>query len=234
MSTMVNKAYEHVRGRLLRGDFPPGSRLRYATLSKEIGVSATPMREAVGKLASEGLVELLPKRGAIVRRLSRLEMIDTYEIREVLEAYAARRSAERITQAQLRRLRELVRKMRDLAHDFRDSGQPHMSPDTVHQFNAADLEFHMIIIESTRNQQLGKTVGDCHVINRVFECERWESFDLQLVVSAYAFHRRILRALSQRDGERAAQLMKEHIRHGLEVAMAAIDEGKPTEWWRTE
>ncbi|MCG8587203.1 MAG: GntR family transcriptional regulator [Pirellulales bacterium] len=232
MDTMTNKAYEHVRGRLLRGEFLPGARLGYASLCKEIGVSATPVREAVGKLASDGLVELLPKRGAIVRRLHRNEMIDTYQIREVLEAYAARRSAERITQAQLRQLRELVQTTRDLAHQFRDGGERQMSAEMIHEFNAADLEFHMIIIESTRNRQLCKIVGDCHVVIRIFECGRWESFDIPLVVSAYSFHRRIYRALSNRDGDRAEQLMGEHIRHGLEMAIAAMDKDKSPEWWR--
>ena len=69
------KAYRHIRQKLLDGSVPPGSRLSYGTIGKEIGISATPVREAVGQLASEGFVELVPQLGAIVRELTREEAI---------------------------------------------------------------------------------------------------------------------------------------------------------------
>jgi DNA-binding GntR family transcriptional regulator len=67
------RAYRHIRRMLLAGDVVPGARLSYGLIGREIGVSATPVREAVGQLASEGLVELVPQLGAVVRRLTRSE-----------------------------------------------------------------------------------------------------------------------------------------------------------------
>ena len=81
------RAYSHIRSKLLDGSATPGSRLSYGPIGKEIGVSATPVREAVGQLASEGFVELVPQLGAIVRDLTRDEAVELYELREALESY---------------------------------------------------------------------------------------------------------------------------------------------------
>lgn len=70
------RAYRHIRRMLLDGDVAPGARLCYGSIGREIGISATPVRAAVGQLASEGLVELVPQLGAVVRRLTRQEAIE--------------------------------------------------------------------------------------------------------------------------------------------------------------
>src|SRR5271169_1260355 len=98
-------AYEHIRKRLLSGDLAPGASLSPALLAKEIGISHTPVREAISQLESEGLVERLPRLGARVRLIDRRELEELFELRETLEADAAAWAAERISEEQIVALR---------------------------------------------------------------------------------------------------------------------------------
>ncbi|MFN9915531.1 MAG: GntR family transcriptional regulator, partial [Pirellulaceae bacterium] len=79
--THASRAYHHLRSKLISGEFEPGTRLLYGPVGKEIGVSATPVREAAGQLANEGLLELVPRIGAVVCRIDRQELVDIYEVR---------------------------------------------------------------------------------------------------------------------------------------------------------
>src|SRR6478735_10793417 len=115
MATLLpEKIYNHLRTKLLAGELPPGARLDYKKISAEMGVSTTPVREAMGKLASEGLVELVPRAGAIVRKLGAQEAVQLYGVREAIETYAAAKAAEKISEARLQQLEGLLTKMRGL------------------------------------------------------------------------------------------------------------------------
>ncbi|MCF7849436.1 MAG: GntR family transcriptional regulator, partial [Kiritimatiellales bacterium] len=113
--THAKRAYDHLRTKLLSGEFSPGSRILYGPLGKELGISATPVREAIGQLANEGFVELVPQLGAVVRRVSRDELVELYEMREALEPYAAARAAERINAGRLDELGQQLDCMDSLA-----------------------------------------------------------------------------------------------------------------------
>ena len=148
------KAYRHIRKKLLDGSVPPGSRLSYGTIGKEIGISATPVREAVGQLASEGFVELVPQLGAIVRELTREEAIELYELREAMESYAAARAAERISDRLLDELRSNLAKSAELVERVRSSGKDTASSAIAKKFHELDLSFHMTIIEASHNRRM--------------------------------------------------------------------------------
>jgi len=166
------RAYRHIRRKLLDGSVPPGSRLSYGTIGKEIGVSATPVREAVGQLASEGFVELVPQLGAIVRELTREEAIELYELREALEAFAARRAAERISDRLLGELDRNLAASAAIVAKVRNSGKESADRKIAHQFHSLDLAFHMTLIEASRNRRMLKVVGDSHILTRIFQADR--------------------------------------------------------------
>jgi DNA-binding GntR family transcriptional regulator len=153
------RAYRHIRQKLLDGSVPPGSRLSYGTIGKEIGVSATPVREAVGQLASEGFVELVPQLGAIVRELTRDEAIELYELREALESFAAHRAAERISDRLLGELDRNLESSAAIVAQVKESGKESADRKIANQFHMLDLAFHMTIIESSRNRRMLKVVG---------------------------------------------------------------------------
>jgi DNA-binding GntR family transcriptional regulator len=100
--------YEVLREAILSGAFAPGERLRQEALATAIGVSRLPVRAALTKLDAEGLVEFSPHRGAVVQTLSHDEIVEIYELRDLLESYALRKSMERMTAQRVQRLRELA------------------------------------------------------------------------------------------------------------------------------
>src|SRR5215813_8929634 len=105
---LVDKLAAELQARVLSGELPSGTRLRQETLAEQFGVSRTPVREALRKLQASGLVELQPRRGALVRRHSACEIRDAYEVRAELESLAAGLAAERIRPEQLDRLHEAL------------------------------------------------------------------------------------------------------------------------------
>src|SRR4051794_2855195 len=106
--TNAEAAYESLRTAIVQGELQPGARLRTAALAEQLGLSRTPVREALVLLEAEGLVQLEPRRGAVVRAFADEDLIDLYEVRALLEAEAARRAAERIDVDALGQLTQLV------------------------------------------------------------------------------------------------------------------------------
>ncbi len=227
--TNAQRAYDHLRLRLINGEFVPGTRIRYGPVGKELGISATPVREAIGQLATEGFVQLVPQLGAVVKSVSREELIELYEMREALEPYAAARAAERIEERQLNEIRQHVDRMNALAAQARTLSPKTIGRRTVKQFEQADLAFHMLIIEATGNQTMVRTVGNSHVLARIFSAER-HGYDADVLKATCEDHQRILTALERRRPDAARDAMAVHIRNGLEITLAA-DAGPTERWW---
>ncbi|MEM1444328.1 MAG: GntR family transcriptional regulator [Verrucomicrobiota bacterium] len=224
------KAYRHIRQKLLDGSVPPGSRLSYGTIGKEIGVSATPVREAVGQLASEGFVELVPQLGAIVRELTREEAVELYELREAMESYAAARAAERISDRQLGELTELLEKSSALVERVRSSGKPVADKGIAKKFHALDLAFHMTVIEASRNRRMLKVVGDSHILTRIFQADRHE-FHLAILDATQKEHEAIADAIQSRDSAKSHDAMQTHIRNSLDLTLSEADNDNSDRWW---
>lgn len=224
------KAYRHIRKKLLDGSVPPGSRLSYGTIGKEIGISATPVREAVGQLASEGFVELVPQLGAVVRELTREEAIELYELREAMESYAAARAAERISDRQLNELTSNLKKSRDLVEKVRESGRETASATVAKKFHALDLAFHMTIIEASRNRRMLKVVGDSHILTRIFQADRHE-FQISILDITQSEHEAIAEAIAKGSANTAHDAMKRHIRNSLDLTLSEADNSTTDRWW---
>jgi DNA-binding GntR family transcriptional regulator len=229
-SNHSQRAYRHIRKKLLDGSVTPGARLSYGTIGKEIGISATPVREAVGQLASEGFVELVPQLGAVVRELTRDEAIELYELREALESYAAARAAERIGDCQLSELRENLEQSRVLTEEVRKSGKTKAGKAIAKKFHALDLSFHMTIIEASRNRRMLKVVGDSHILTRIFQADR-HSFSQKILDATLSEHCAIESAVRKGDGSAAREAMQRHIRNSLELTLDETDGNSSDRWW---
>lgn len=234
MATLLpEKIYNHLRTKLLAGELPPGARLDYKKISVEMGVSTTPVREAMGKLASEGLVELVPRAGAIVRKLGAQEAVQLYGVREAIETYAAAKAAEKISPARLRHLEDLLSKMRTLiARSFSPSSKV-MTGENLSEFLQSDLNFHMTIIEAAGNPRLTKLAGDSHIHSRIFGVERF-GHNQELMEEADQIHHTIFDSLKQRDATRASSLVSQHIQRSLELTLGHIDDAPQDSWWQTK
>jgi DNA-binding GntR family transcriptional regulator len=232
MATLLpEKIYHHLRKKLLAGELPPGARLDYKKISVEMGVSTTPVREAMGKLASEGLVELVPRAGAIVRKLGSQEAVQLYGVREAIETYAAARAAEKISPPRLQHLQDLLTRMRGLIERCFGSDQGLMSGEILADFLQSDLSFHMTIIEAAGNPRLTKLAGDSHIHSRIFGVERF-GHNKELLEEADRIHNAIFDSLKQRNASLASSLVAQHIQRSLELTLTHIDHAPQDSWWQ--
>src|SRR2546423_10742649 len=106
--TLWQRVYDHLREEILAGGLEPGAELAEVALSEQLGVSRGPIREAIGRLASEGLVTVRPRRGAVVRSLSKEEFLELYQVREALEMMAVRLAVPKLAAEDIAELEELI------------------------------------------------------------------------------------------------------------------------------
>ncbi|MFG0261933.1 MAG: GntR family transcriptional regulator, partial [Novipirellula sp. JB048] len=220
--TNAHRAYLHLRNKLISGDFEPGARLLYGPIGKEIGVSATPVREAAGQLANEGLVDLVPNMGAIVRRLDRDALVEIYEVREVIEPAIAAMAAERASAEQLAKIAAELKRMQTLTAQHEKSSARYANKRIKGRFDKADYQFHLLIIEATGNQALVHTASQSQVLTRVFGVRR-HRHDVEAMQRTCRDHQRIFDAIRSGDAEEARQASIDHIRNGLKASLHEID-----------
>ncbi len=220
--SLRDRAYRHLRERILSGELGPGTRVSEEALAAELGISRTPMREAVKQLASEGALEAVPRVGTIVRTPGRREVEELYELREALEGYAVERAAERISPEEVAGLARLLDEIGAVAGELRRSGKRALEGALLRRFLAADLGFHLRLIEAAGNRKISKSVADSSVLAGIFGTPRQEH-TAAVVEGAWRFHQRILSALRRSDGRRARNLVVEHIRTSRREALAALE-----------
>src|SRR3954453_3643034 len=141
--TLWQRVYDHLRAEILSGRLEPGAELAEVALSEQLGVSRGPLREAIGRLASEGLVTVRPRRGAVVRSLSKEEFLELYEVREALEMMAVRLAVPRLRKEDFEELQRLNETMAQ-----------HAERDAVPQFFEANVAFHARLLEASGNGKL--------------------------------------------------------------------------------
>src|SRR3989454_3460971 len=129
--TLSQRAHTFLRNEILSNRLPPGAELQEVALSQQLGVSRGPIREALGRLAAEGLVTVRPRRGAVVRSLSKDEFLEAYQVREALEMMAVRLAVPQLTEDILARLQELIEAM-----------EGHAEREEVSEFFDANAAFH--------------------------------------------------------------------------------------------
>ncbi|MCC6239982.1 MAG: GntR family transcriptional regulator [Phycisphaerales bacterium] len=209
-----DRAYAHIRHKILVGEIPVGERLSPEGLAKEIGVSRTPMREALAQLGAEGLLKQVPQYGTFVKEVSRDELSEIYELREILEGIAAERAATRITAERLCELEQLCDQMHQMCRRLRNGKLTHFPIEQEKRWALIDMRFHAIILAASGSTWLQKIATDIKLLNNVVG-RQWVSRDRYRVRGHYltwAAHLRITRSLKRRSGSAARQHMSEHIR----------------------
>jgi DNA-binding GntR family transcriptional regulator len=212
--TLWQRVYDHLRTEILEGRLEPGAELIEVALAEQLGVSRGPLREAIGRLAAEGLVTVSPRRGAVVRSLSKEEFLELYQVREALERMAVQLAVHRLTDEQFEELGSLNEAM-----------EAHATRNEVESFFEANLAFHARLLEASGNGKLEELYRQL-----LGQLGRYRLRSLTLrgnLKRSVAEHKAILRAARRGDAERAAQLMAEHIRVPQRRAMA-LEEAEPT------
>ena len=205
-----------MRALILTGEYGPDERLIEEQLAERLGVSRTPVRQALTMLEAEGLVEITPNRGATVCSFSIEDVWDIYDLRAVLEGHAARRAAGRIERRELERLRELAREMEGLPGQFDDHEEE------IRALVALNQEFHGTIVEASRNRRLERLINRTVEIPLMFKAFYWYTLHERTISNHY--HRQILEALENGDADRAEIIMREHVYEGRDFVIRALKE----------
>jgi DNA-binding GntR family transcriptional regulator len=189
--------------RILDGDYEPGARLVETRIAQELGVSQAPVREALRDLEQLGCIVHEPFRGCSVRAFSAEELLEAFPVRAALEALAARLAAERITEAELLELADLVETMRAAA----ERGD-------AHDQSQANAQFHATIVRAARNATLERQWSFLEPFSRTYISVSQPGLDLRALSDR---HITILDALRARNGDAAAEAMHQHLMDAAEL-----------------
>jgi DNA-binding GntR family transcriptional regulator len=196
---------------ILTGALAPGERLRAEALAQRFGTSRTPVREALLSLAAEGLVEIEPHRGAVVRPFDAAGLVELYELRAVIEPYAAFRAAERIGEDALGLLEENCR-----TAERRGGADEPAIDDQI----ALNEEFHRVIVSAAESPRLEVALRSVAGIPRAFRTAFWRD-DAQRTQSLFC-HRELVRALRSRQAGLAEAVMRMHVLGAKEFLIEVI------------
>lgn len=203
--------YEELKDAIIALRLPPGEPLREATLAGQLGVSKTPIREALARLEQDGLVETMSFKGAVVTGYSREDLLEIYELRELLEDAAARSAAESMSEEDLAHLASLSQQSREL----RSSG------DTA-QMTALISEFDTVLFEQVRNSRIRALIENLRAhLARIGQLTAGIPGRIETSVDE---HDKIVAAITARDPDLAGQYMREHIRSVRDDQLRALEE----------
>lgn len=201
--------FNTLREAILKGELKPGERLMELQLAAKLGVSRTPIREAIRMLEQEGLAVTIPRKGAEVAKMTEKDMEDVLQIREALDELAAKIACEQISEEQLE---ELVATM----HEFEESTKT----DNVKKIAEADVKFHDIIYQSTGNPKLVNMVNNLREQMYRYRVEylKREEAHPQLI----AEHAAIIEYISKGEKKAATDVMCKHIDNQVTTVIDVI------------
>jgi DNA-binding GntR family transcriptional regulator len=198
-ATLTERVYQSLRDDIVSNRLPPDTPLQEASIASALEVSRGPVREAMRRLEAEGLINLIPRRGAVVRSLSQEEFLDAYRVREALEVLAIRLATHRIEADHLDQLNGLHQQMVQYA-----------AREEVDAFFDANTRFHALFVEQSGNPKLQEVYFP--LVNQMLRY-RMRSLSLRGGMQrSCEEHQAILEAVREKDTEQAAHLLSEHIR----------------------
>ncbi len=203
--------FNTLRQAILKGELAPGERLMEIQLAERLGVSRTPIREAIRKLELEGLVVMIPRKGAEVAKITEKDLKDVLEVRCSLEELAISLACEKIGEDQVKELKETL-------IDFENA----MSSKDVTNLAEIDVKFHDIIYSSTGNQRLIQILNNLREQMYRYRVEYLK--DSQSHAKLLKEHKDIVSSLIKRDQEAATRDIKEHIYNQVMIVSKNIKE----------
>lgn len=197
------RVYQILKNSIIEGNLVEGSKITEAEISKQIGVSTTPVREAIRRLVIEGLITLHPNKRMTISKILPKDIIEVYQLRGVLCSLAARLLAEKITDEDIVRFNKIISEMEVFAQ----------MEDVIAYSKLAD-KFHSLMVHLSGNKRLENITGNLH--EQVY---RYRIKSLRVkgrIGKSLNEHKKILEALSKHDPEQSAKNCQEHINNALE------------------
>lgn len=217
-------AYAEVRKLILGGEVRPGQRLSHRSLARDLGLSRSPVREALLQLEAEGLIEHRPQSGVYLREVSAQELQELYDVREVLEPYAAERAARLADVPQIERLRVICVEFTEIARRIDLESWLGFS-ENRRRLSTLDREFHAVILAASGNRIARRFFENAQILALVFS---WNFMKTSPAVLAARVgptarqHQQIYEAIAMRDPLAAGKQMRNHIGGMSKRVMASI------------
>ena len=207
---------ETLRTAIIGGVLKPGERLMEIQLAEELGVSRTPIREAIRKLEQEGFVEMLPRRGTYVANISIKDVKDVYEIRMALDVLAAGLAAERITDTELVALKKQLIRIKNV-----------VEMDEMEKIGEYDWEFHEVLYKASRN---GRLVAIINNLREQLTRLRVTTMNYRgRIKDTISEHELLVESIARHNVELAKRRAYEHMRNAEKTLLIAIEEARSVE-----
>jgi DNA-binding GntR family transcriptional regulator len=216
-NTLTDRAYAGLRRMMSRGELRPGSRLVNRPLAKSLKVSQTPIREAIGRLVAEGVAEVIPGAGAFVRQVGADELGQLYDLRELIEPFAAAAAARNASESEVAELSRICGEWRKLVARRTGNGW-------VDHWTDGEERFHGLVLAASRNRYLKSIAENLRLLTGAFLVHR----QLPRLMTARSMavtlreHVQIVDAIRDREPDTAADLMRQHVRNGREQVLARL------------
>lgn len=199
--SLRSRVFERLREDILSGVYKEKDELREISIGEELGVSRTPVREALRQLELEGLVKIVPNKGAYVTGITQTDVRDIYLIRSMLEGLCARWATEHITEEQMTELEEII-----LLSEFHLKKQEKECADQV---SVLDGRFHKVLYEASNSRIMEHVLSDFHKYVKV--ARRMSVGSKSRAEKSIMEHKGILEAIKNKDADMAEQLANQHI-----------------------
>ncbi|MBN2023272.1 MAG: GntR family transcriptional regulator [Pirellulales bacterium] len=221
--SLTDKAYHHIHAGLITGQLVPGMRLSNRAVAKEVGVSFTPVREALNRLVSEGLLEYRHGVGVFVPEVSRREIDEIFELRETLECAALAKVCGRLSRETLAEVAGCLETMRRVADRMRPGSSTTDDARRGEEFRVADAAFHAAILRAAGNRVVMEIVGSLGIFSTMIwhRLDGGPSTDMARTI---AEHERIVALLDEGNAKEAKEIMTRHLRVGHQRTLAAYDQ----------
>ena len=204
------RVYEILKRAIIFQEIPPGQKIDEESVAKQLGVSRTPIRESLCRLENEGIVKIIPRRGAFVVKHSKERIIEILLVREVLEGFAARLAVGHIDE-------RTIEEMKSLFKDFSEANIRDRSRD----YTQADLKFHTLVVKKSKNSWLMSLMN---ILNDHIQMLRLRTVALEgRPEHSLLEHIKIIEALGKRNPSLAESLMRKHIRNVRESVLKNIE-----------
>lgn len=208
--SLEERVYMLLEEAILTGEYTRGYSLTEIALSKKLGVSRTPIRSALHRLAEDGLIEITPNRGAIVMGVNTDDLVDIYKIRMRLEGLASSMAAERISADEIKRLEEVTKQ-----------SELYLEKDDVEKLKELDTEFHLIIYKASGNRLMCKILSELHRNTRSYrKVALGVPGRLRKTIDE---HKKILTAIKSKDTTAADELTFSHIENAMKNMIIATE-----------
>lgn len=205
---MGDLAHDSIRDAIISGRLAAGEKLSQDELARQLGVSRAPIRDALNRLEAEGLVRTAAK-GVVVAEMTPQELLELFEVRALIDSYAARRACALLSEGGLRELEQIV----DLTARLSDGGD-------IHQIVQAHADFHHIINAASGNAELSRIAQS--LWDRSYRYRLAGLTDRTVALSSLDDHRAIMEAIKERNPSRAEQLMAEHNQHTMDRVLSQM------------